>query len=389
VAVTRVFVHVGAPKTGTTYLQQRLFKNREALAADGVLYPYELFGDSFRSTLDFCGTGWAGGPPGQFRGSWDAVARRVRSWEGPVAIVSNELLGHAAPARIKRGLRTLGSAEVHVLFTARDIARQLVSDWQEHIKHKHTVPLEKFVDDLVELGIDAPAPFGHMFWGLHDPLRVLAAWGDFVPPERVHLITVPQPGGSQDTLWERFCAATGLEPTRYADPRARTNTSMGVVETELLRRLNTGLKRMRQDDYDPLVRRLMAEQILGSRSSKLTLPPDKLDWALEWSKAMVAEVESRGYDVVGDLSDLMPRAESHAEHVSPSGLSDAELAPAAMRATTGLLRHAAKQRHRIVRLRQQLEGDDRPAFSYQPPPRSLARRVVDRGRGLLERIRRR
>jgi hypothetical protein len=164
---------------------------------------------------------------------------------------------------------------------------------------------------------------------------------------------------------------------------------MGVVETELLRRLNTGLKRMRQDDYDPLVRRLMAEQILGSRSSKLTLPPDKLDWALEWSKAMVAEVESRGYDVVGDLSDLMPRAESHAEHVSPSGLSDAELAPAAMRATTGLLRHAAKQRHRIVRLRQQLDGDGSPAFSYQAPPRSLARRVVDRGRGLRERIRRR
>ena len=65
------------------------------------------------------------------------------------------------------------AAEVHLVFTARDIARQLVSDWQEHIKHKHVVTLERFVDDLVELGIDAPRPFGQMFWGLHDPARVL------------------------------------------------------------------------------------------------------------------------------------------------------------------------------------------------------------------------
>lgn len=35
----RCFVHIGAPKTGTTFLQKVFFDNREALAAEGLLYP--------------------------------------------------------------------------------------------------------------------------------------------------------------------------------------------------------------------------------------------------------------------------------------------------------------------------------------------------------------
>lgn len=34
-----VFIHVGAPKTGTTYLQDTLWANRETLSNDGVLIP--------------------------------------------------------------------------------------------------------------------------------------------------------------------------------------------------------------------------------------------------------------------------------------------------------------------------------------------------------------
>ena len=39
--MTRVYLHIGAPKTGTTYLQEVLFTNRARLAEHGVLYPGE------------------------------------------------------------------------------------------------------------------------------------------------------------------------------------------------------------------------------------------------------------------------------------------------------------------------------------------------------------
>jgi len=35
----RVFLHVGAPKSGTTFLQTVMWENREGLAERGVLIP--------------------------------------------------------------------------------------------------------------------------------------------------------------------------------------------------------------------------------------------------------------------------------------------------------------------------------------------------------------
>jgi hypothetical protein len=352
-----VYIHIGAPKTGTTYLQQRLFRNREALARDGVLYPYLYPGQSFRSMSDFCGTGWAGAGAQQFAGEWAAVAGRIHDWAGPTAIVSNELFGRATSGRIRVGLRKLGDVEVNVVFTARDFARQIVSDWQEHIKHRHTVQLEAFVDDLLERGLDATAPFGEMFWGLHDAAYVLARWEQHVPADRIHVVTVPQPGAAKDTLWRRFCETTKLDPVAYEDLRGRSNVSMGVVETELVRRMNRHLHRMTMHDYDPLVRKVLAEKILGNRSARLTLPPDRFDAVSARSKQLITELRTRGYHVVGDLEDLMPQQDEHADHTSPSDVTDTDLAGAALRAAVGLLRHAARQRHTIAELRAEL-GDE-------------------------------
>jgi hypothetical protein len=352
----RVFFHVGAPKTGTTYLQNVLYANRELLAANGVLYPYDDPGQSFRSMQDFRGEGWAGGSAKEFAGEWEAVAVRAREWDGPTVIVSNELLGGSRRDRIERGLASVAPAEVHVIFSARDFARQLVSDWQEHIKHKHTVSLETFVDDLIELGLDAPKPFGQLFWGMHDASYVLSRWAEFVVPEHIHVITVPQSGAPPDALWQRFCAVTGLEAAVYDVRTERANPSMGVAETELVRRMNVDVQGMPAENYDPLVRKLLAEDILGGQSPRLRLPPGRLPWVVERSERLVEELKAAGYDVEGDLADLVPRAEDHEGYVSPTTLTDGELAPAAIRAATGLLRHSGRQRRRIAELQAILSG---------------------------------
>ena len=39
VTATRVFLHIGEPKTGTTFLQQVMWSNRAELAAQGVVLP--------------------------------------------------------------------------------------------------------------------------------------------------------------------------------------------------------------------------------------------------------------------------------------------------------------------------------------------------------------
>lgn len=378
----RVFFHVGAPKTGTTYLQQVLFQNRETLAANGVLYPYEDFGQSFRSMQDFRGAGWGGHGPERFAGEWEAVAGRTRSWAGHTVIISNELLGGSTPERIAAGVAGVQPADVHVIFSARDFARQLVSDWQEHIKHKHTVTLEKFVDDLIELGLDAPEPFGELFWGMHDAAYVLANWATVVPPENIHVVTVPQQGAAPDTLWRRFCAVTGLDPEVYETETKRSNPSMGVAETELVRRLNFEAGSIRQDDYDHLVRIVLAENILGGQSPRLTLPPGRMPWVLERSRRLVGELADAGYRVEGDLEELIPDESAHEEHVSPTALDDGDLAPAAFRSTVGLLRHSSRQRRRIL----ELEGEVAFLKKRFHGLRTLYRRTRSLGGRVLRRM---
>ena len=40
---TRVLLHVGTPKTGTSYLQEVLFHNREALLEQGMVLPVTVY----------------------------------------------------------------------------------------------------------------------------------------------------------------------------------------------------------------------------------------------------------------------------------------------------------------------------------------------------------
>ena len=77
----RVYLHIGAPKTGTTYLQDRLTLNAGTLRAHDVHLPTSsplvcpaLF--HFRAALDVLDQDW-GGPPGHADGAWDTMVKRV------------------------------------------------------------------------------------------------------------------------------------------------------------------------------------------------------------------------------------------------------------------------------------------------------------------------
>ena len=57
---TRVLLHVGTPKTGTSYLQDVLFRNRDHLEARGILYAADRFDAHFLAALDLMRLPWGG-----------------------------------------------------------------------------------------------------------------------------------------------------------------------------------------------------------------------------------------------------------------------------------------------------------------------------------------
>ena len=75
---TRVLLHVGTPKTGTSYLQDVLYHNRRTLAAANILYPADRFDAHFLAALDLMRLPW-GGLEAEAVGAWDRLAARVGS----------------------------------------------------------------------------------------------------------------------------------------------------------------------------------------------------------------------------------------------------------------------------------------------------------------------
>lgn len=304
-----VHLHIGAPKTGTTYIQSRLGLNARQLARHGVHFPAssrmarpEV--SHFRAALDLLGQDW-GGPPGHAAGAWPALMRQVRRQSGNV-IVSHEILAPAEPEAIARARRDLAGSELHIVYSARDLARQLPAAWQESIKQGRTWTFKKFLKRARR-----GTPF---FMRAFDVPTVLSGWGADLPPERVHLVVVPQrrslvtPDG-EDTLWTRMCRAFQIDPAWAPKDSHATNESLGVAETQVLRRLNLALGRQvaREGEYDALVRALVAEgRLFDDKSDPVTVGPDSYPWLEEMTERWIEWAEQSGIHVVGDLQELRP-----------------------------------------------------------------------------------
>lgn len=342
IAGRQVIVHVGAPKAGSTFLQNVLWHNREVLGEHGVAYPLDEPNEHFAATMDLREMVWGGRRDPAWDGAWDRVAARARDWPGPTVVISNELLGGANRQQIERAVASLRPAEVRVVFIARDLARQLPSDWQEQVKHNHTITFDEFVDDLVANGIAARAPYGPMFWGLHDPVRVLRPWADVVGPANVVVLTVPQAGAPQALLWQRMAEVVGVEPDVVALDTAGGNPSLGAVEAELLRRINERRARADRPYRPPLRTRLVREVFRAGSSTSgggrapIAVPQRHRDWLARRSAELVDGLRDAGYVIVGDLAELRP-APAAADAVDPGRLGDARMLDAALDALTELL----------------------------------------------------
>jgi hypothetical protein len=177
---------------------------------------------------------------------------------------------------------------------------------------------------------------------------ILDRWGGSLPPERVHLVTVPKPGAPRDLLWKRFTTVLGLDDADLRLETDRANPSMGVPETALVRRVNQRVNSgvLANEDYRRLVRELLAHRTLSQRASspRLGLPPDVRAWAVDLSESWIDELARRGYDVVGSLDELRPDAvpEGEATFTDPDHPDEADVADAAVESIVTLLDEAAR-----------------------------------------------
>ncbi len=346
----RVLLHVGAPKTGTSFVQDILFTHREVLRERGILYAADRHDSHFLAALDLMELPW-GGLERQAGGAWDRLADEVRAWPG-TAIISHEILGTASRVQVDRALASLRGddedAEIHVVYSARDLVRQIPAEWQENVKHRRTKKYGTFLATLQDPG--RTSEVAQWFWGVQEVPDVLDRWAGTLPRERVHIVTVPPPGASPTLLWERFAGLFDLDPAEFR-PGDRANASLGVPESAMVRRLNKRLNDVLPNEhYRLLVRELLVHQHLSGRSgsARLALPEDVHRWASELGRSWVSELALRGYDVVGTLDDLVPG--DPRPYADPDTCEERLVAEAALDALATMTREAARLREREAEL---------------------------------------
>jgi hypothetical protein len=325
----KVYLHIGAPKTGTTYLQKVLQSNREALEAQGIRYaPGRHHNDRVWATEVLRGF-TADHRPRKALRAWDRIVRQVQEWEG-TAVISHEFFGACDAEQAKRALDDLAPSEVHLVFTARDYLSQFTAVWQERLKYG-------FADAFSEFTLDNETPAWS--WQTQDIAAILDRWRHDLPAKHVHVITVPPPGSPPGLLWQRFASVIGADSAGLDTGVPPANTSLGLVETALLRLIDQRVwpRMKRPHDRSRFVRDLLANKVLSQGSQeRFTVTPEQADRLLERGKSAIVELEREGYDVVGSLEDLLPDIELLSSR-TPDEASQAELLDAALDAIVGLL----------------------------------------------------
>lgn len=329
-----VLLHVGLYKTGTTTIQGALAATAEQLAAAGVLFPGGHRAQRL-AAYDLLGQRVGGDRRGEAAGALGRLVDLVSAHAGPSVVISEEELSLARPHQARRMVRALAGHRVFVIVGVRDMARTLVSAWQQTIVNGGSTRWADFVASV--RGEDgAPPSEGMSFHWRHDPLRVVDSWASAVPVERITVVTVPPRGAPASVLLARFAAAASLPSGWPGQQEVVRNVSLGAAEVEVVRRLNESVgERLNAAQHRFVIEAGIRSRLAGTTARPLELPAEHLGWARSYGEALAAELERRALTVHGDLADLVPPAVA-AEGPALDDVTDGELLAATQAALVSL-----------------------------------------------------
>ena len=355
----RVFLHIGAIKTGTTYIQTVLRENRERLIEEGVLFPGRRWRNQVRAVEDVLRLGRTrDGRPMPSPRPWPRLVEEIGSFGGDTAVVSMEWLSYARPAQVRSIVSSLAPAEVRVVLTLRDATATVPAVWQTGVHNGSTVSWPRFARGVRAAprfpstsARYAPLVGTRALGRTQDARFILRSWAGQLGAEGVDVVTVPAEGEPPQLLWARFASAIGVPPELCRPPESPANTSLGLASTELLRLVNAHVKHLPKVDYETTVKEQLALRILSQRRScepSLEMDRSTNRAALQWNQLTRRAVAASGCTVVGDLTDLPVEASDPALRSGPFQVDPEDLLAAAGDAVDGL---QALVRRRTRRLR--------------------------------------
>lgn len=354
----RVYLHIGLPKSGTTFLQTRMWNNRPLLRAQGFLYPGRDRMDHFHATQVIRGVS---NLKPENADAWDRLVTRVRAWDG-AALISHEFFCIASAEQAQRAVQELGADSVVLVVTARDYVRQFSAVWQEALKMGTAGSLDAFIGSVLranETGswredVEPDRPWG---WPSQDLPAILSRWSAAVPPDRINLITVPPASAPRNLLWERWCRVVGIDDSGFEFEGARSNESLGAAQAALLERVVPHLTAELSDQgwvRHRWLRQYFGHEVLAAQGGeRFALRRDHADKLRELARQAVQDIAEPGYRVIGDLQDLVPAADLPGR--TPDDVPAEEVADVAAQAIEQMIRDVMTKTYEARRWRREAQ----------------------------------
>lgn len=353
----RVLVHIGLPKTATTYLQTIMWDAPATMRAHGVLLPGRGRTDHLWTARTVCEAPSLETAHPRQRNAWQRVRAEIAEWPGD-AVITHEFLAAASAEQAGRMVADLAPAQVEVVITAREPIGLFTTSWQESLKNRGVRRLPDYP------GPASQNPSAIWNWRTLDLGLVLERWGEVVPADRVHILPLPPRGAPRDLIWQRFATLVGLDPAAFDATTGFANTSMGVAEAETLRRINEHL--VERDllgtalERGTIIRTLLADEHLVPRGGERYWPePEQIEDCRRRGLKAIAMIEERGFDVIGDLADLESPEQLEARRTIGS-VTDAEIAEIATDLVAQLAAEIRELRRKLRAARLELERPPEP-----------------------------
>ncbi len=300
-----LFLHIGTRKSGTSYLQNSLRASVEPLRAQGLGTPFVGWRDHFRSLLvpvrDLDDPAAAKGSGAEVL---EAAVSRCRSMGEPRLLASFEDLAELDADRIALLAEAFDEFDVQIILTARHWGSAMPSEWQQCIKERLTVTFADYVAEIRS----GEGPDADRFLRRQDVAAMLERWGAAFGVDNVHLIPLPAKVVDRGLLPRLFCGLVGVDAESLVEPDMLINQSLGYDSAEVLRRVNLALgDRLPgfMNEYRIAVRSVLRGPLMKEKGSSPAVPTQDRAWCEQASVAVVDRIKASGWDVVGDLDDLV------------------------------------------------------------------------------------
>ncbi|MET0999062.1 MAG: hypothetical protein ABWX73_10135 [Marmoricola sp.] len=298
----RVVLHIGAMKSGTSFIQNVLHTNRAVLKEHDLLFACERWRGQVLAVRELSEKGGEGQEPISPDGPWQHLVDEVNAWPG-TAIISMEFLAPRARQKIAIIQDAFADADLQVVLTARDLARSLPAMWTESVQNRGVRTWEEFLESVRRQdGSEKP---GRWFWKHQRISEIAARWSGAVGREHFTLITVPPKGAAPGVLWQRFAAVAGI-PEDLCDTDVRSNPGIDAASAMVLRELNERLAEedFNRQDYEWIVKGALAKRGLVKRGRE-TVPLGMSErWVRRASKHELDKLRELDLRVVGDIDEL-------------------------------------------------------------------------------------